>query len=157
MRLQHELAKNPPAFDKTVDYTVIADALGWPAFKVSRLLRWFATEHISLDTPLANHDDLTFGDVVSDDHADPLRNVIPLLVQPLRAWLRKLTAKERRVIEMRFGIDEQSPHSLTSIAAELNYSITRVKQLEQAAMAKLRRRCQKVTSRHLSSYMEVRD
>jgi RNA polymerase primary sigma factor len=108
------------------------------------LVQVTAPEPISLDQPVGEETSATLGDVLVDRSATtPLDEVVPRLLRPqLRAVLASLDPRERRVVELRFGLDNGEPLTLETAGRELGgLSRERVRQLEAAAMVKLRDRC----------------
>jgi RNA polymerase primary sigma factor len=92
----------------------------------------------SLNLSIGSDDEGELGDLFSDPLAlDPAEEAGSSFQQQLvRNAVRRLSERERRVIELRFGLDGE-PHSLESIGRELAMSRERVRQVEQEALAKL--------------------
>ena len=92
----------------------------------------------SLNQPIGSTDDGELGDLFSDPEAvDPSDEAAAAVQrQAVRNALRRLSERERRVIELRFGLDGE-PQSLEAIGRELSLTRERVRQLEQNALVKL--------------------
>jgi RNA polymerase primary sigma factor len=93
---------------------------------------------VSLDQPVGNDDDGSLGDLFADPNAvDPADEAGDALREAeVQRALEGLAERERRVLELRFGIHGE-PHSLDAIARELGISRERVRQLESEALEKL--------------------
>ena len=95
-------------------------------------------EPISLEVPVT--DDLTVGDFVEDNtHESPEECVINnTLKDDFPKILNSLSEREKKIIKMRYGIESEQPKTLLQIGEELGYSKERIRQLETAAITKLR-------------------
>jgi RNA polymerase primary sigma factor len=93
---------------------------------------------VSLNQPLGDADGGEFGDLFADDNAPDPGELAEesLRRRAVRAALAGLPERERRVVELRFGLDGEA-QSLDAIATELGLSRERVRQLERTAMARL--------------------
>jgi RNA polymerase nonessential primary-like sigma factor len=100
------------------------------------------SEHAaSLDAPLDNDPQASLIDLLpgrSDDSPDALaeQQEVHVLV---RDWLHKLPDKQRIVIARRFGLDNDDPATLEELAAEMGVTRERIRQVQQEALAKLKR------------------
>lgn len=119
--------------------TLIGQRLGMAEDHVNQLLIWAETVS-SLDAPLSDEEETTLGDIIEDtrergslDHVNQ-----PLLQQEIRKILRQLTARERQVIELRFGLEGNHDSTLEQVAEKLNVTRERVRQIEMKAIQKLR-------------------
>lgn len=95
-------------------------------------------EPISLEVPVT--DDLTVGDFVEDNtHESPEDCVINnTLKDNFSKILNSLSEREKKIIKMRYGIESEQPKTLLQIGKEMGYSKERIRQLETAAITKLR-------------------
>ena len=131
--------------DRPVHVEDIAAALGRPAQEVSDLLR-FAELPTSLDAPLdrsladGNGDSLL--DSVADDGAtDPMSLTLGNEVeQLLNNGLDELNAREREVLAGRYGLGDREPETLEVLAERLSLTRERIRQIQQEALLKLKRR-----------------
>ncbi len=107
--------------------------------RLSEILR-NAREPISLDLPVGEDGDATLGDLVEDERElAPIDAAVGLLLkEQLHATLNSLTGRERRILRLRFGLDDGRVWSLTEVGAEFCLSHERIRQIENEALAKLR-------------------
>ena len=144
-RTLEALAAHGGQHDTPVHVEDIAAAMGRPAQEVSDLLR-FAEQPISLDAPLergstdGNGDTLI--DSVADDGAtDPMSLTLGNEVeQLLNNGLDELTHREREVLAGRYGLGDREPETLEVLAERLNLTRERIRQIQQEALLKLKRR-----------------
>jgi RNA polymerase primary sigma factor len=91
-----------------------------------------------LDQPLGDDGDTTLGDVVAAEQGEPEQETEELLRrEAVRQAVAGLPERERRVIELRFGLDEGGPVSLEEIGRRLGITRERVRQLEHDALTRL--------------------
>lgn len=94
----------------------------------------------SLDTPIAGNDDIALKDII-EDNAQVSPSVMTERIkirEEIFQWLETLKEKERRVIILRFGLDGREPMTLSEIAKVIGLTRERIRQIEMAAIAKLR-------------------
>ena len=100
---------------------------------------------ISLDTRVGREQDTELGELLEDSHATPEQALTRAeLHADLEALLDELTAREAAVIRLRFGLEDDTPQTLSQIGEDLQLSRERVRQIESRALLKLRqpqRRC----------------
>jgi RNA polymerase primary sigma factor len=96
----------------------------------------------SLDKPLGNDNDSSFGDLIAGEAAEPAAEVeVSLAEQALRQAVRELPDREQEVIKLRFGLNgDTDPVSLDEIGRRLGITRERVRQLETRALARLSER-----------------
>ncbi len=118
----------------------LAELLELPADKVRVILR-SAKLPLSLETPVGEEDDSTLGNFIADrDAVDPMEAAeIRNLSDCTRRALSTLTPREERVLRLRFGIDEDSSHTLEEVGQEFAVTRERIRQIEAKALRKLRR------------------
>lgn len=119
----------------------LAAETGIPANKIEWLFTTVAREPVSLEMPIGEEDD-QLSDCI-EDHSilGPEDQLIgSFLQQDLRSILNELPWRERRVIELRFGLDDGCSRTLEEVSAELNVTRERVRQIEYKALSILRRR-----------------
>ena len=133
LEAQHHDGKEASAED-------IASLVGRPVEEVQDILA--LSEHAtSLDAPLDNDPQSSLmdmlpdeGDVSPDAHAE--QHEMTVLV---RDWLQKLPDKQRVVVMRRFGLDNDDPATLETLAEEMGVTRERVRQIQQEALVKLKR------------------
>ena len=101
---------------------------------------WIAREPISLDLPVGEEGDATLGDFVEDERElAPIDAACHLLLkEQVHAVLNSLTGRERRILRLRFGLDDGRDWTLAEVGADLHLSHERIRQIEDRALAKLR-------------------
>ncbi|MCX7947755.1 MAG: sigma-70 family RNA polymerase sigma factor [candidate division WOR-3 bacterium] len=129
--LTQELGREPT-------YEEIAEYLDMPAEKVKQAID-AAREPISMDKPVGKDEDAYVGDFIADkNYSSPdLDARRALMREKIMEVLNTLTSRERKVIIMRFGLDDKPPRSLDEVADELGISRERVRQIEARAIAKI--------------------
>jgi RNA polymerase primary sigma factor len=117
----------------------LAAETGLPLKKVESLLKVMSGVPVSLDTPVGE-DGSEIGDFVPDRQAvqPEEESNASLLKEELNKKLETLTARERRVIELRFGLGDDYGRTLVEVGDELGLSKERIRQIEKGALAKLR-------------------
>lgn len=131
--------------DRPVRVEDVAAMLGRPAKEVDALLK-FAEQPTSLDAPMERHAGEGSGDSVLDSVADDgstdpmsltLSNEVELL---LNHGLDELNDREREVVAGRYGLGDREPETLEVLAERLGLTRERIRQIQQEALLKLRRR-----------------
>jgi RNA polymerase primary sigma factor len=129
--------------------TEIADRTGLSEAMVRHALR-VSRRTISLETPAGNDRDLELGHLIEDrDSPNPFdETACQLLQDDLDELLECLTAREARIVRLRFGLDDGHAHSLKEVGRKFNLTRERIRQIEQEALGKLRhpRRCARLAS-----------
>ncbi len=117
----------------------IASKMDMPVDKVRKVLK-IAKEPISLETPVGEEDDSHLGDFIEDKKViNPSEAIVNLnLAEQTRRVLSTLTAREEKVLRMRFGIGEESDHTLEEVGQDFNVTRERIRQIEAKALRKLR-------------------
>ena len=118
----------------------LARRTGVPQSEAYRLLR-HQNSAVSLDQPLAHADGRSLGEVLAAPGADnPQRSLVRReMAQRLRHHLSKLNRRDRIVIRLRFGLGLERPRTLREVGRLMGVSRERVRQLELAALLRLRR------------------
>jgi RNA polymerase primary sigma factor len=130
--LAQELGREP--FDNE-----IAVSLGWTLDHLN-LVKNAAQEPGSLDAPAGEEGDSCFGDIIADQNAvDPeKRAVSTMLRKDIYAALSAIPFREREIIKMRYGLEDNCPLTLREVGCYFNISHERVRQLEARALRRLR-------------------
>ncbi|WP_295898895.1 RNA polymerase sigma factor RpoD [uncultured Bdellovibrio sp.] len=117
----------------------IADKMDMPVDKVRKVLK-IAKEPISLETPVGEEEDSHLGDFIEDKKViNPAEAIVNLnLAEQTRRVLSTLTPREEKVLRMRFGIGEESDHTLEEVGQDFNVTRERIRQIEAKALRKLR-------------------
>ena len=142
MRRQLESAQNQRLDgDKSVRVEDVAHALGRPVQEVADLLK-FAESPTSLDAPLERDNSESMIDMVADDQAtDPMGLTLNHEVEHLlNTWLGELSDREREVLTGRYGLHDREPETLEVLADRLGLTRERIRQIQQEALLKLKRR-----------------
>lgn len=133
-RLEQELG-HPPTVEE------VAKTLEMPEDDVKNLME-LNSDTISLDTPIGSEEGgATIGDVVENDSDQAPEEIVAerLLSEDIDVVLSQLNDRERRVIELRYGITGDEPLTLVEIGKYIGVTRERVRQIEIAAIQKLRR------------------
>ena len=117
----------------------IARFMRMPQDKVKGILK-VAQEPISLQTPIGDEGDTHFGDFIEDKKAVSPANatVHTMLKEEIEGALNSLTERERKILTMRFGIKDGTPHTLEEVGNVFRVTRERVRQIEAKALRKLR-------------------
>lgn len=117
----------------------IAARMDMPADKVRKVMK-IAKEPISLETPVGEEEDSHLGDFIEDKKiVGPNDAIVNLnLAEQTRKVLATLTPREEKVLRMRFGIGEESDHTLEEVGQDFNVTRERIRQIEAKALRKLR-------------------
>jgi RNA polymerase primary sigma factor len=117
----------------------VAGKLGMPLEKVRKVLK-IAKEPLSLETPIGDEDDSRLGDLIEDkDSIPPIDAMIQSsLRETTTRVLASLTAREERVLRMRFGIGMNTDHTLEEVGQQFSVTRERIRQIEAKALRKLK-------------------
>ena len=131
-QLLHKNGRDPTAEE-------IADELQMPVEKVREILR-VAQEPVSLETPIGEEEDSHLGDFIPDDDALAPADAASMLLlkEQLGEVLKTLTAREEKVLSLRFGLEDGHPRTLEEVGKEFNVTRERIRQIEAKALRKLR-------------------
>jgi RNA polymerase primary sigma factor len=117
----------------------LAEKLGMPVEKVRKTLK-IAREPLSLETPIGEEGDSNLGDLIEDKNAIlPIDAMIQSnLRETTTRVLASLTAREERVVRMRFGLGMNSDHTLEEVGQQFSVTRERIRQIEAKALRKLK-------------------
>ena len=131
----------------------LAERLSMPLDKVRKVMK-IAKEPISLETPIGDEEDSHLGDFIEDKNA-----VLPVdaaihsnLRETTTRVLASLTAREERVLRMRFGIGMNTDHTLEEVGQQFAVTRERIRQIEAKALRKLKHPSR---SRKLRSFLDT--
>jgi RNA polymerase primary sigma factor len=118
---------------------LIADTLSVPIERVIEVLR-LAQEPVSLHAPVGEEDDVALGDLIEDADAEsPADSVATVMLREhLDALLSTLGEREKRVVQLRYGLTDGEPHTLEEIGRTFGVTRERIRQIEAKTLAKLR-------------------
>ena len=107
--------------------------------RVGEVLR-LAQEPVSLHAPVGEEDDVALGDLIEDgDAASPVESAAFLLLREhLEAVLSTLGERERKVVQLRYGLDDGRPRTLEEIGRIFGVTRERIRQIESKTLNKLR-------------------
>ena len=130
----------------------IAKEMGITADKV-REIRKISQDPISLETPIGEEEDSHLGDFIPDeDTTSPEKSAQQSsLSRDLREQLDTLSEREKKVLVLRFGLDDSRPRTLEEVGREFNVTRERIRQIEAKALRKLRHPSR---SKKLKDYVE---
>jgi len=133
----------------------IADEMHIPVERVNSLLK-MAQQTISLQAPLGEDGDASFGDMIEDKSAEnPLdMTSYHLLKDKLGHVLSSLTERERKVLELRFGLVDGYERTLEEVGKQYKVTRERIRQIEAKALRKLRH---PTRVRHLQGFLEMEE
>jgi RNA polymerase primary sigma factor len=116
----------------------IAEVAGIEPDEVESIRR-SAQAPISLEKPVGDEEQTEFGRLIADEHAESPydRAVETLTTEALRQALENLSYRERRVIELRYGLGDQNPRTLDEIGRTFNVTRERIRQIEHQSLKKL--------------------
>ena len=117
----------------------IAREMGVSEDKVREIIK-IAQEPVSLEMPIGEEDDSHLGDFIEDQDAPaPAEAVaVTLLKEQLMDVLNSLTAREAKVLRLRYGLDDGKARTLEEVGKEFNVTRERIRQIEAKALRKLR-------------------
>jgi RNA polymerase primary sigma factor len=103
-------------------------------------IRRFAQTPVSLEMPVGDEDQFEFGQLIPDEQAEsPYERAVETLTsQALRESLENLSYRERRVLELRYGLGDQLPRTLDEVGRTFNVTRERIRQIERQALERLR-------------------
>ncbi|MEE2820663.1 MAG: RNA polymerase sigma factor RpoD [Pseudomonadota bacterium] len=130
----------------------LGERMEMPEDKVRKVLK-IAKEPISMETPIGDDEDSSLGDFIEDTTiSSPVDSAtVEGLTESTRQVLASLTAREAKVLRMRFGIDMNTDHTLEEVGKQFDVTRERIRQIEAKALRKLRHPSR---SDHLRSFLD---
>ncbi len=130
----------------------IAERMELPVERVREIIK-ISQEPVSLETPIGEEEDSHLGDFIQDDNVPVPADAatFTLLKEQLNEVLDTLTERERKVLLLRFGLEDGRSRTLEEVGKEFNVTRERIRQIEAKALRKLRHPSR---SRKLKDYLE---
>ena len=131
-RLRAELHRDPTTEEIAIDLDI-------PFDQVEQILR-SAQVPVSLERPVGDEEETEFGRLLADEHS-PLPDDIAdatFRTESLHRVLGALTDRERRILELRFGLSGEVPRTLDEVGRAFNVTRERIRQIENQSLKKLR-------------------
>jgi RNA polymerase primary sigma factor len=150
MRVQKQLIQD---FGREPSPEEIADEMQMPVERVRAVLK-MAQQPISLQSPVGDSEDTNFGDFIEDKAAENPSDMTSysLLKDKLGDVLSSLTERERKVLELRFGLGDGYSRTLEEVGKQFKVTRERIRQIEAKALRKMRH---PTRIRHLSGFLET--
>jgi len=144
-RLLQDLGREPTSEE-------IAEQMEISAEKVREIIK-VSQEPVSLETPIGEEDDSHLGDFIEDHTALAPADAAShqLLKEQVEDVLDSLTDRERKVLQLRFGLDDGRSRTLEEVGKEFHVTRERIRQIEAKALRKLRHPSR---SRKLKDYLD---
>jgi RNA polymerase primary sigma factor len=131
-KLRAELCREPLPFEIAMD-------LDLPLDEVEQIMRSAQTP-VSLEKPVGDEEESEFGHFLTDENV-PLPDEaaeVAMRKETLRKILHTLSHRERRVLELRYGLDGEHPRTLDEVGRTFNVTRERIRQIENQSLKKLR-------------------
>jgi RNA polymerase primary sigma factor len=150
MRVQKQLIQD---FGREPSPEEIADEMQMPVERVRAVLK-MAQQPISLQSPVGDSEDTNFGDFIEDKTAENPSDMTSysLLKDKLGDVLSSLTERERKVLELRFGLGDGYSRTLEEVGKQFKVTRERIRQIEAKALRKMRH---PTRIRHLAGFLET--
>jgi RNA polymerase primary sigma factor len=144
-RMIQDLGREPTSEELSAEMEITPD-------KVREIIK-VAQEPVSLETPIGEEDDSHLGDFIEDQGAMAPSDAAShqLLKEQVEDVLDSLTGRERRVLQLRFGLDDGRQRTLEEVGREFGVTRERIRQIEAKALRKLRHPSR---SKKLRDYLE---
>ncbi len=136
MRVQKQLVQD---YGREPTPEEVADEIQLPVERVRAVLK-MAQQPISLQSPVGESDDTSFGDFIEDKSAENPSDMtaIVLLKEKIKDVLESLTERERQVLEQRFGLVDGYSRTLEEVGRQFKVTRERIRQIEAKALRKMR-------------------
>jgi RNA polymerase primary sigma factor len=152
MRVQKQLVQD---FGREATPEEIADEMQMPVERVRAVLK-MAQQPISLQSPVGDSEDTNFGDFIEDKSAENPSDMTSysLLKDKLQDVLGSLTERERKVLELRFGLGDGYSRTLEEVGKQFKVTRERIRQIEAKALRKMRH---PTRIRQLQGFIEIEE
>ncbi len=109
--------------------------------KAELVMSWLATQTSSLDAPIGEDGTTQVSDLIEDEEAkSPDADITRIMIrQNLDSLLGMMSDREKKILDMRFGLEGGKTHTLAEVAKKIGVSRERVRQIEEQALKKLRK------------------
>ncbi len=143
--LLQELGREPTSRE-------IADKMGLSVQKVEEILKT-SRDPVSLDTPIGEEEDSQLGDFIPDETSVSLIDSVSrsMLKKELDEAMKSLSEREREVLRLRFGLDDDRPKTLEEVGKEFRVTRERIRQIEAKALRKLKN---PIHSKYLRGFLD---
>jgi RNA polymerase primary sigma factor len=131
-RLRQELGRQPNSAELAMEMGLDSEKVDW-LFEI-------AQEPVSLETPIGEEGETELGDLLEDAHAESpsVKAAESSRRGDVEAALEALSPRQRRVIQLRFGLSDDQPRTIEEVAKRMGVSREEVRRLERSALAQLR-------------------
>jgi RNA polymerase primary sigma factor len=131
-RLRAESGRQPSSVEIASDLDMTAEEV--------ESIRGLAQLPVSLETPVGDEDGIELGQLIEDARTPRPDDLVDdmLRLETLARCLETLSDRERRVLELRFGLNGARPHTLDEVGLEFQVSRERIRQIENQVLKKLR-------------------
>jgi RNA polymerase primary sigma factor len=152
MRVQKQLVQD---FGREPTPEEIADEMAMPVERVRAVLK-MAQQPISLQSPVGDSEDTNFGDFIEDKGAENPSEMTSysLLKDKLSDVLTSLTERERKVLELRFGLGDGYSRTLEEVGKQFKVTRERIRQIEAKALRKMRH---PTRIRQLQGFLDIQE
>jgi len=152
MRVQKQLVQD---YGREPTPEEVADEIQLPVERVRAVLK-MAQQPISLQSPVGESDDTSFGDFIEDKGAENPSDMTAavLLKEKIKDVLETLTERERQVLEQRFGLVDGYSRTLEEVGRQFKVTRERIRQIEAKALRKMRH---PTRIRQLEGFLEATD
>lgn len=136
MRVQKQLTAD---FGREPSADEMAEEMQLPVERVRAILK-MSQQPISLQSPVGDSDETTFGDFIEDKNSSNPSDItsLSMLKEKLGSILTSLTQRERKVLEMRFGLSDGNARTLEEVGKQFRVTRERIRQIEAKALRKMR-------------------
>jgi RNA polymerase primary sigma factor len=152
MRVQKSLLQD---FGREPTPEEISDEMELPVERVRAVLK-MAQQPISLQSPVGDGEETSFGDFIEDKSSESPSDItsFSLLKDKLNDVLTSLTERERKVLELRFGLGDGYSRTLEEVGKQFRVTRERIRQIEAKALRKMRH---PIRIRQLHGFLELED